>query len=83
MIGTSTLPEVDSLDYPKVNDPNSWVSSTNNKLPDPGYGLAVDGRRGRRLLQLDVIRAGSLPEEELIGRRISDNKFPRYTELQV
>ena len=83
MIGTSTGPYVDSKSYPKVNGPDSYISPTNNKLPDPGYGLGADGRHRARLLELDITRVAPMTVEQLVGRRTSDNKFPYYTELNV
>ena len=83
MIGTSTGPYVDSQAYLKVNGKDSYISPTNNRLPDPGYGLKGDGRGGARLIQLKPITSSPTTEDQLVGRRTSDNKFPYYTESSV
>jgi|TARA_Y100000310_G_C20498462_1_gene722715 hypothetical protein len=75
MIGTSKLPFVDINDYPRINDINSLSS-----LPDPGYPLKIDSRKGKRLLS---ISKESQIKRELnqVGLSIPDGRWPKYTQL--
>lgn len=75
MIGTSTLPFVDIYDYPRINDINSLDS-----LPDPGYPLAPDPRKGQRLLTTyNETQAKKTLNRS--GLTIPDGKYPNYPQI--
>lgn len=88
-IGTSDSQYIGTLNFPRVNDAiTSPANGYNNHAGDPGYGMGPDGRQGKRRLELLLSRTeqlNSMANVEIgqgaVGRRISDGKWPFYTEL--
>lgn len=84
-IGTSTNPYVGSLNFPRVVDVvTSPAGGYNDGAGDPGFGLGPDGRQGKRRLELLLARTQQLNAkigQVVVGRRISDGKWPFYLEV--
>lgn len=88
-IGTSDSQYIGALNFPRVLDAiTSPAGGYNHNNGDPGFGMGPDGRQGKRRLALLLARTEQINSmanpaigQGAVGRRVSDGKWPFYTEL--